>query len=669
MTKILKLFVFMLVALNVQLAFAQDGETWNCSNSYNLPGRDVALTIFPAPLDCAEPDPVGCVAPGFTSSLTSVSLSNVNIHYFDPAGSTGFCPSWYDLDIIVNGNIVAANLCAAAVAAYNINQHAPVTSLALRINDNDAFGDNVYVEFTVNRTYTCAAAPAQGACVLVCSGDQNVTLPGGECAYQVPNLVTMAGLCEPVLVPGPLVSGFRTSPFNIPTYNAYAGACPDVSMILNTPLVTTTATDMTLRSSDPSNAGIYIGTLVYSDPMPFAGTLSFKWNYTTADTDAFWDPFGYQVNGGCNLPLQVELMNGFGVTSGNGTVTIPVNAGDIISWGTYTQDYGGGAATITISNLSLQGASVLNPWTINHVSGPEAGDLLTAGSYTLCYELVNPDGDAVEDCCFDINVTGFPNPSGSLVCNDHVNISADEDCEVTLNADMFLEGNSYACYDSYQINIWPFNSKPNAINNIAQNEAFYLPCGEHTYEIVDPATGNRCWGTFLVEDKIAPVVTCNCQDIDIPTPVTSFGGSLDATDPVFDRCGFTGYNTWYYDVYQFTVSVSGSYTFNAANSNGDTYAYINGGSFDPANPCVGLLAQNDDTAGGLDPLITINLTAGTTYYYIFTTWSPFAGATGAYNVAISGPGVVQTIVNPSEDPACQFACYELPVVQGETVGM
>jgi hypothetical protein len=29
MTKILKLFVFMLVALNVQLAFAQDGETWN----------------------------------------------------------------------------------------------------------------------------------------------------------------------------------------------------------------------------------------------------------------------------------------------------------------------------------------------------------------------------------------------------------------------------------------------------------------------------------------------------------------------------------------------------------------------------------------------------------------------------------------------------------------
>ncbi len=220
-------------------------------------------------------------------------------------------------------------------------------------------------------------------------------------------------------------------------------------MILNTPLVTTTTTAMTMRSSDPSNAGIYIGTLVYSDPMPFAGTLTFNWNYTTADTDAFWDPFGYQVNGGCNLPLQVELMNGFGVTSGNGTVTIPVNAGDIISWGTYTQDYGGGASTITISNLSLQGASVLNPWTINHVSGPQAGDFLAEGSYTLCYELVNPDGDAVEDCCFDINVSGFPNATATLVQNDLVNVSLDDDGWSLVSADDVLEGDNYRCYDSY----------------------------------------------------------------------------------------------------------------------------------------------------------------------------------------------------------------------------
>ncbi|MBK7700959.1 MAG: hypothetical protein IPJ39_20670 [Saprospiraceae bacterium] len=134
---------------------------------------------------------------------------------------------------------------------------------------------------------------------------------------------------------------------------------------------------------------------------------------------------------------------------------------------------------------------------------------------------------------FTVTVSAFPNPSGSLVCNDHVNISADENCEVTLNADMFLEGNSYACYDSYEINIWPFNSKPNAINDITPNVAISLPCGEHTYEIVDPVTGNRCWGTFLVEDKIAPVVACSCEDKPVITPVTSFSGSILNTDPSF----------------------------------------------------------------------------------------------------------------------------------------
>ncbi|MBK7699924.1 MAG: hypothetical protein IPJ39_14955 [Saprospiraceae bacterium] len=71
--------------------------------------------------------------------------------------------------------------------------------------------------------------------------------------------------------------------------------------------------------------------------------------------------------------------------------------------------------------------------------------------------------------------------------------------------------NSYYCYADYQINIWPFNSQANAINNVPQNEGINLPTGEHTYEIVGPS-GNRCWGTFLrSEDKLAPVVECNCS--------------------------------------------------------------------------------------------------------------------------------------------------------------
>ncbi|MFN8338194.1 MAG: hypothetical protein U0T36_04175 [Saprospiraceae bacterium] len=55
-------------------------------------------------------------------------------------------------------------------------------------------------------------------------------------------------------------------------------------------------------------------------------------------------------------------------------------------------------------------------------------------------------------------------------------------------------------------------------------------------------------------------------------------------------------------------------------------------------------------------MITVNLTAGTTYYYIFTNWSPFDAPSGAYTVTITGLRQAITIVNPSDSPACQFSC-------------
>jgi subtilisin-like proprotein convertase family protein len=524
----------------------------------------------------------------------------------------------------------------------------------------------------------CAAATGGGAveCLLVCSGDQNITLPGGACAYQVPNLVTTAGPCLDGAVVPPPVLGF-TGPFayaNRWFHSIPNGSDPAYGNLPCTNIAGLPG-QLVLQSADVLSGGNtcnYFGTVV-TWTVPANGTISFNW--ATQTNDPTWDNFGYSLTNNPNTPtglffgtLQATTTVLADVTAA-GMATIPVTAGQRFSLVTYTEDGFGGPLTATINNFRFQAVTVPAPWVIRHVSGPKAGDLLPPGSYTSCYELVNPAGMVTDDCCFDLVVAGFPNPTRSLVCNDQVNISVDANCNVTLDADMFLEGGPYACYNSYQINIWPFNSQANAINNVPQGVALPIPTGNHTYEIVDPATGNKCWGTFTVEDKIAPVVTCNCQDIDIPTPVTQFAGSLTATDPVFDRCGFTGFGTWPYDVYQFQVSTTGSYTFTANSPAGDTYAYINANTFDPANPCLGNIAQNDDGAGGLDPLITINLTAGVTYYYIFTNWSPFDAPSGPYTVNITGPGQIVTIVNPSEDPACQFACYDIEVVKRETVGM
>ena len=75
----------------------------------------------------------------------------------------------------------------------------------------------------------------------------------------------------------------------------------------------------------------------------------------------------------------------------------------------------------------------------------------------------------------------------------------------------------------------------------------------------------------------------------------------------------------------------------------DTYAYIYSGSHLILLTHVNIIASNDDSAGGLDPLITVNLTAGVQYYYVFT---DFITPTGAYIVSItttSGGQVLQLL--------------------------
>ena len=123
--------------------------------------------------------------------------------------------------------------------------------------------------------------------------------------------------------------------------------------------------------------------------------------------------------------------------------------------------------------------------------------------------------------------------------------------------------------------------------------------------------GNKCWGTVTVEDKIAPVVVCNCVDMPVNTPITGFQGhSFDGF--IFARPNGTtpgscsaGVGPDYYDAYTFQVTTTGTYTFNAAGSNGDIYAIIYQAPFGPNNPCTNFIAANDDSAGGLGSMITV----------------------------------------------------------------
>jgi len=100
---------------------------------------------------------------------------------------------------------------------------------------------------------------------------------------------------------------------------------------------------------------------------------------------------------------------------------------------------------------------------------------------------------------------------------------------------MFLEGNTYGCYNEYEIYIAPFGNTNNKIGPFTDAPTVELPEGQHTYEIIDPDSGNTCWGTFNVEDKQAPSFEdCACpvggSAIELP-----FTGTLDANSPIWTR--------------------------------------------------------------------------------------------------------------------------------------
>ena len=126
---------------------------------------------------------------------------------------------------------------------------------------------------------------------------------------------------------------------------------------------------------------------------------------------------------------------------------------------------------------------------------------------------------------------------------------------------------------------------------------------------------------------------------------------FDITDTYsFARPGRTG--TFYYNLAYFTVDTEGNYsaentsitshsTYNYEGTRfneferADTYIYLYKDAFDPTQPSLNLLTQNDDGGQGLLFKLTYNLETNTTYYSVITTYNPDQQMAG--DVEISGP--------------------------------
>lgn len=125
------------------------------------------------------------------------------------------------------------------------------------------------------------------------------------------------------------------------------------------------------------------------------------------------------------------------------------------------------------------------------------------------------------------------------------------------------------------------------------------------------------------------------------TGQTTFNGSITVGTPVRHpsssgtSCGFNDGPNFYYTATQIMVNVTGTYSFEAT-SGIDLMGYITSGNFTPGNCSTGTyIAGDDDGAGSLQPLLTVNLTAGVLYTLYTTTYG--AGVTGSYTWNVTPP--------------------------------
>jgi len=166
------------------------------------------------------------------------------------------------------------------------------------------------------------------------------------------------------------------------------------------------------------------------------------------------------------------------------------------------------------------------------------GCLIPIGTNCLVYEATDAAGNT-SLCEFCIIVNEWPNTITALACNDNIQLSLDETCMADVTADMVLEGGPYGCYDDYIVLVTDdrgniIDMDDDTSNGTQLGWRHIKKC--YTVTVIDPATGNSCWGEICVEDKLDPIIvgcdndTVGCTANTDPGAVATPSG-IDACDP------------------------------------------------------------------------------------------------------------------------------------------
>lgn len=206
--------------------------------------------------------------------------------------------------------------------------------------------------------------------------------------------------------------------------------------------------------------------------------------------------------------------------------TDPESYSAIVAEGT-TAICGGGTYTYTVTNPV---AGVTYTWSL-----PGEGAFVGASEGTSVE--VNWDGAAAPayhqliaeaDGCYSPGIITVANgvSSGAMFCLGHINLSLDYDCEITVNPNILLSGGMPAG-TAYSVML--LNEHNEVIPNATLN-ASHIGMTV-TAKVVDGCSGNSCWTTILVEDKLNPTIICEGSDL-FCNRIDSYAGPVAE-----DNCG------------------------------------------------------------------------------------------------------------------------------------
>jgi hypothetical protein len=126
--------------------------------------------------------------------------------------------------------------------------------------------------------------------------------------------------------------------------------------------------------------------------------------------------------------------------------------------------------------------------------------------------------------------------------------------------------------------------------------------------------------------------------------IDSGDGIINVDTAVFDDPYNPLYDRYYFEAQPFTVDVSGQYLIQMLSASfafcsDDGVFVLYAGGFNASTPTVNRIAANDDSgSGSYLPALDVNLTAGTLYILVTSTFCE--EDTGTYTNSISGPGIV-----------------------------